>query len=206
MSRSPRQILLDASARLWEGTFIRLDGAGIECERFPTGLEVREVDGSMEAALTYRHTGRVATMRFEEPPAEMEISPQGHWSLGPDKVGPWSCLTELCLVHGERRRRVVVRHGAERLEAVVLVVEARPGAQEAPPPAPHRVRRQPAAVGSQELWQLEATLQLETTNPRLPDEPLITELCWTPEPGITHRLQRAYGPHGLPLPPLAALA
>ena len=75
-----------------------------------------------------------------------------------------------------------------------------------PAPAPHRVRRQPAAVGSQELWQLEATLQLETTNPRLPYEPLITELCWTPEPGITHRLQRAYGPHGLPLPPLAALA
>ena len=146
MSRSPRQILLDASARLWEGTFIRLDGAGIECERFPTGLEVLEVDGSVEAALTYRHTGRVATMRFEEPPAEMEISPQGHWSLGPDKVGPWSCLTELCLVHGERRRRVVVRHGAERLEAVVLVVEARPGAPSGASPACRR--RQPGVVAA----------------------------------------------------------
>ncbi|WP_094512631.1 DUF3598 family protein [Synechococcus sp. MW101C3] len=205
MPRSPRQILLDASAGLWEGTFIRLDGAGIEAERFPTGLEVREVDGNVEAALTYRHTGRVATMRFQEPPAEMEISPQGHWSLGPDKVGPWSCLTELCLVHGERRRRVVVRHGAERLEAVVLVVEARPGLQEAAPAAPHRVRRQPAG-GSRELWQLEANLQLETTNPRLPGEPLITELRWTPEPGLVHHLQRAYGPHGLPLSQLAALA
>lgn len=130
-----RSTLLGRNAGHWEGTFIRLDDEGLESERFGTQLQVQDTRGQIEAALTYLNTGKVATMRFAEPPALMAISPEGHWSLGPDKTGPWPAVMELCLVDGQRRRRVVVRHGAKQLESVVLVVEARPGVVD-PAPAP----------------------------------------------------------------------
>lgn len=76
-------------------------------------------------------------MRFQEPPVKMQIDPlRGHWSLGPDRIGPWTWISELALVHGDQRRRVVVRHGAERLESLVVVVEGRPGQKLALPAAP----------------------------------------------------------------------
>ncbi|MFS6827361.1 hypothetical protein [Cyanobium sp. ATX-6F1] len=131
-----RSVLLAHNAGVWEGCFIRLDGRGVESERFGTRLLVQESGGQIEAALTYLNTGKVATMGFAEPPDLMAISPEGHWSLGPDRTGPWFAVMELCLVDGERRRRVVVRHGAERLESVVVVVEARPGLADPAPAAP----------------------------------------------------------------------
>jgi hypothetical protein len=199
-STDRRAALLDRNAGLWEGTFIRLDGEGRELERFPTSLAVSEEAGTISAALTYRHTGRVATMRFAEPPAEMAIDPAGHWSLGPDRTGPWPCLTELCLVAGERRRRVVVRHGAERLEAVVLVCEGRPGGSEHGPAAPLQARIQalPGSPG-RVLWQLEPGVELDTVAVRGADTALISELRWRPEGRDWLTIRRGYGANGLPL-------
>jgi hypothetical protein len=136
-----RSALLAFNAGLWEGSFIRLDGRGHEVERFDSHLEVSEAapgdrsdprQGEITAALTNRSSGQVRTMRFLEPPAEMQIDPlAGHWSLGPDRIGPWPWVSELALVHGDQRRRVVVRHGAEQLECLVVVVEGRPGQKRA---------------------------------------------------------------------------
>ncbi len=121
-----RSALLTFNAGFWEGSFIRLDGRGHDVERFASQLEVREAapvngsglaPGEITAAHTNRSSGYLRTMRFPEPPAEMQIDPLGgHWSQGPDRIGPWPWVSELAPVHGDHRRRVVVRHGAERLE------------------------------------------------------------------------------------------
>ena len=162
---------------------------------------MHETDGQIEAALTYLNTGKVATMRFAEPPALMAISPDGHWSLGPDKTGPWPAVMELCLVDGDRRRRVVVRHGAERLESVVVVVEARPGVVD-PAPAPLlRAAVLPVGDGSGSgCWKLTDDLTLTTALERRFGDPLVVRLCWRPEPGRELVLERAYGANGLPQP------
>lgn len=196
-----RSTLLGRNAGQWEGTFIRLDDQGLESERFGTSLNVTETDGQIEAALTYLNTGKVATMRFAEPPALMAISPDGHWSLGPDKTGPWPAVMELCLVDGDRRRRVVVRHGAERLESVVVVVEARPGVVDPAPAPPLRARVLPGSDGSGSgCWQLTDDLTLTTALERRFGEPLAVRLCWSPLPGRELVLERIHGANGLPQP------
>jgi hypothetical protein len=88
-------------------------------------------------------------MDFDEPPAEMQISPEGHWSLGRDRIGngAWPWVSELCLVWDERRRRAVIRHGSERLESLVVVSEARPGMEEPIPSAPLQAFASPALPG-----------------------------------------------------------
>ncbi len=68
-----RDRLLEASAGLWVGSFIRLGPDGKERERFPTRLLVHELDGESEAALTDVRTGREAKVRFADPPVGMEI-------------------------------------------------------------------------------------------------------------------------------------
>jgi hypothetical protein len=194
-----RATLLEHSAGPWEGTFIRLDGQGLESERFGTQLQVQDTGGQIEAALTYLNTGKVATMRFAEPPELMAISPEGHWSLGPDRTGPWPAVMELCLVDGDRRRRLVVRHSAERLESVVLVVESRPGVVDPPPAAPLRARLLVDDDGSgRGCWQLTDQLSLSTALERRTGEPLAVKLCWQPLAGRQLVLERAYGAHGLP--------
>jgi hypothetical protein len=197
-----RATLLARNAGHWEGSFIRLDGQGLESERFGTRLHVRETDGQIEAALTYVNTGKVATMRFAEPPALMAISPDGHWSLGPDKTGPWPAVMELCLVDGQRRRRLVVRHGAERLESVVVVVEARPGAVDPAPLPPLRARVLPGMNGSGSVcWELTDDLTLTTALERRFGEPLAVRLSWRrPLAGRELVLERIYGANGLPQP------
>jgi hypothetical protein len=118
-STGARERLMGPNGGRWDGTFIRCGADGQEQERFPTSLQVTDTGGAIEAALTYCHTGQVRSMRFQEPPPEMQIAPSGHWSLGPDRIGPWPWFAELCLVHGDRRRRVVLRHGSADLETFV---------------------------------------------------------------------------------------
>lgn len=196
-----RATLLARNAGHWEGSFIRLDSQGLESERFGTRLHVHETGGQIEAALTYLNTGKVATMRFAEPPTLMTISPDGHWSLGPDKTGPWPAVMELCLVDGQRRRRLVVRHGAERLESVVVVVEARPGVVDPAPAAPLRATVLPVGDGSGlGCWQLTDDISLTTALERRVGDPLAVRLCWRPQPGRELVLERAYGANGLPQP------
>ena len=142
---SPPATLLAHNAGVWEGTFVRLEGRpegeALEIERFASRLVVEHQGGTVDASLTNLDSGNVRSMRFAEPPAEMQISPEGHWSLGPDRIGSWPWVSELCLTAGDHRRRAVVRLEGERLISLVVVIEARPGLSDPPPPAPCACRR-----------------------------------------------------------------
>ena len=191
-STGARERLMGPNGGRWDGTFIRCGADGQEQERFPTSLQVTDTGGAIEAALTYCHTGQVRSMRFQEPPPEMQIAPSGHWSLGPDRIGPWPWFAELCLVHGDRRRRVVLRHGSADLETFVLVVEARPGVVD---PAPEPLLAvQLLGPGH---WCVQPGLELATVMGRQLGDPVACLLRWRPEPGIALELVRRYGASGL---------
>jgi len=193
-----RATLLRHNAGVWQGTFIRLDGQGREQERFASHLEVAERQGPIHADLTNRSSGTVRSMQFDQPPAEMQISPAGHWSLGPDRIGPWPWVCELCLVWGAQRRRIVVRHSLRDLESLVLVSEGRPGHEPTPPAAPLLVRPQ-TVERHHRLWRLEQQPDVTVTT-MASREPGIAEavsLRWEPEPGIALSLMRRYDAFGL---------
>ena len=199
-----RATLLAHNAGVWEGTFVRFDGQGREQERFASHLEVLEREGTIEAALTNGSSGQVRRMAFQEPPAEMQIAPPGHWSLGPDRIGAWPWVAELCLVAGPRRRRVVVRHGGEGLELLVVVVEGRPGV-EREPPAPWALTSRLLPAGGEgqpprRLWCPDPSLEIETVEGRRGQGPERVRLCWHPAGGEPLSLSRAYGPYGNLLP------
>ena len=201
-----RRQLLAHNAGIWEGQFVRLDASGQEQERFASHLLVEDTDGQIEASLTNRNSGEVRRMAFREPPAEMQISPQGHWSLGPDRIGPWPWVSELCLVHGEQRRRAVVRLGSEQPESLVIVWEGRPQQAEPPPAAP--LRAWPAAPADQAIagqqgqtiWTIAAGLELVTPDRRLGGSPQSVALRWQPQPGLQLEIQRSYDAYGNLLP------
>jgi hypothetical protein len=193
-----RFTLLRHNAGIWQGTFIRLDGQGCEQERFGSHLEVAERQGTIHADLTNRSSGRVRSMQFDQPPAEMQISPAGHWSLGPNRIGPWSWVCELCLVWGEQRRRIVVRHGLGDLETLVLVSEGRPGHEPTPPASPLQVLPQ-SVDPHHRLWRLEQqpSVTVTTMAGREPGLAEAVSLMWEPEPGIALSLVRRYDAFGL---------
>ena len=199
---SRRSTLLAHNAGSWQGTFIRLDGSGRELERFPSSLQVEERDALIVASLTNGSTGVVRTMEFQEPPAEMQIAAAGHWSLGPDRIGPWPWVTELCLVHGNRRRRVVVRHGSDTIESVVLVSEGRPGCGDAPPPAPHSAPVLQRSEGSdQTTWLLEDSptdrVELQLMARRSFGMPQGVTLRWQPASSPWLEIGRSHGASGM---------
>jgi hypothetical protein len=190
-----RATLLTRNAGTWEGSFVRLeaqaDGEALEVERFASRLVVEDRDGTVDASLTNLSSGNVRSMRFAEPPAEMQITAEGHWSLGPDRIGAWPWVCELCLTAAERRRRAVVRLEGERLISLVVVVEARPGISDPPPVAPVRL---PAIRQAQRwLWRPAPDLELRAANGWV-------ELAWQDQPDQTHRLRRAYSEFGMLLP------
>jgi len=190
-----RATLLAQNAGLWEGTFIRLegqaDGEAVEAERFASRLLVEDRAGTVEADLTNLTSGSVRSMRFTEPPAEMQITAEGHWSLGPDRIGAWPWVCELCLAGGDRRRRVVVRLEGERLISLVVVIEARPGVGDLPSPGPWRLPALRQAGGL--LWRPAPDLEVLAG-------PGLVELLWKPQSGRRCRLARAYTEHGLLAP------
>lgn len=205
-----RTTLLQHNAGLWQGTFIRLDGQGHELDRFASHLEVQElITGTedqdlpeIEAALTNGSTGAVRTMRFREPPSEMQISADGHWSLGPSRIGPWTWVSELCVVLGDRRRRVVIELAAEGLSSLVYVNEGRPGRQDPVPPAPLRLPP-PTTVWQANgvsllRWQPEADVQIDIPLQRQPDQPQLVALQWQPA-WACHgaRIERRHDRYGL---------
>jgi len=200
---SRRDTLLAYNAGIWEGSFIRLNGAGLEKERFASHLVVEETDGVIEAALTNLSAGTVRAMRFEEPPVEMQIRAQGHWSLGPDRVGPWPWVSELCLVWGDQRRRAVIRHNSSGLESLVLVIEGRPQLSPAAldvPPAPLQLRSSPLGplpLGPQQRWSWgNLDVITQATRPAGPSMEAVA-LRWQPAEGIELEIERRYGPSGL---------
>ena len=201
-SSDRRSNLLAHNAGVWEGQFVRLNASGLEQERFASHLLVADTGGLIEASLTNRSSGEVRCMAFREPPAEMQISPQGHWSLGPDRIGPWSWVNELCLVHDEQRRRAVVRLGSEQLESLVVVWEGRPGLADAPPSAPVQAR----ATGSSgsagahapglSTWVIGADLEIVLPTLRRAGSPQSVLLRWQPQPGLLLEIARAYDAYG----------
>jgi hypothetical protein len=204
LSAPPRQRLLEANGGCWEGLFHRLGPDGREIERFSTRLQVSDEDGTIEAALTYLNSDRVVPMRFSEPPAAMQISDAGHWSLGMDRMGPWPWVAELCVVHGERRRRVVLRHGVERLESFTYAREWRPGTDDGGPDTP--LVAVVESIGSEDAggrrWRLDDGVEVIITP--APDEagPVRVTLSWQPSGGPPCRIERRYTPYGL-LEPLS---
>jgi hypothetical protein len=198
---SNRASLLHFNAGIWEGCFIRLDRSGRELERFGSHLDVTDRQGTIHADLTNTVTGTVRSMQFVDPPPEMQISPDGHWSLGPDRIGPWPWVCELSLVWGQRRRRVIVRHDSTSLESLVLVCESRPG-------TPHEAPAGPLQLSGQALnteqWQWfdssSAALQITTQRQRRVGTVERVALSWQPEAGRVLRLERTYNEHGLLVP------
>ena len=195
LSFNPRATLLARNAGVWEGTFVRLagqaDGEAVEVERFASRLVVEDRDGTVDASLTNLTSASVRSMRFAEPPAEMQITAEGHWSLGPDRIGVWPWVCELCLAGGERRRRAVVRLEGERLIALVVVIEARPGIGDPPPPPPWRLPAIRQAEGL--LWRPAPDLEVRVASGWV-------ELAWQQPAGETLRLRRSYSEYGLLLP------
>lgn len=190
-----RATLLIHNAGVWEGTFVRLegqaDGLAVEAERFASRLLVEDRAGTVEAALTNLDSGSVRSMRFAEPPPEMQVTAEGHWSLGPDRIGAWPWVCELCLTAGERRRRAVVRLEGEQLISLVVVIESRPGCVDAPPPSPWRL---PAIrQGESRLWRPAADLEVRAA-------PGWVELAWRRQPGQALCLRRSYSEYGLLVP------
>lgn len=190
-----RATLLAHNAGVWEGSFVRLeaqpDGQAQEVERFASRLLVEDRAGTVDASLTNLDSGNVRSMRFAEPPAEMQITAEGHWSLGPDRIGAWPWVCELCLVDGERRRRVVVRLEGERLISLVVVIEARPGIGDAAATAPWRLPAVRQAGGL--LWRPAPDLEVQAG-------PRGVELIWQSQPDRRCRLSRAYTEFGMLAP------
>lgn len=201
LSVNCRTTLLAHNAGIWEGTFVRLtghaDGEAVELERFASRLLVDERDGMVQADLTNLSSGTVRSMAFADPPAEMQITADGHWSLGPDRIGSWPWVCELCLAGGERRRRAVVRLEGERLVSLVVVIEARPGCTDPPPAPPWRLPAIRQAEGL--LWRPAADLEVRAASGWV-------ELAWQVQPGQALRLRRAYSDYGLLLPLESAAA
>ena len=205
LSTSPRQRLLEVNGGCWEGLFVRLGPEGREIERFPTRLLVTDQDGSIEAALTYLSSGRTVPMRFSEPPAAMQISDAGHWSLGIDRTGPWPWIAELCVAHGDRRRRIVLRHGVDSLESLTYAREWRPGVPEAGPDTPLVARMQTSAANGQTTarWWLDDNVEVEIVHHPTQPGPVQVTLSWQVDADVRCRIERRYSSYGL-LEPLAA--
>jgi hypothetical protein len=205
LSTSPRQRLLEVNGGCWEGLFVRLGPEGREIERFPTRLLVTDQDGSIEAALTYLSSGRTVPMRFSEPPAAMQISDAGHWSLGIDRTGPWPWIAELCVAHGDRRRRIVLRHGVDSVESLTYAMEWRPGLADAAPATPLVASLQ--AIGADGAtatrWSLDGNVEVVIVHSPNQPGPVQVTLSWEVDAEVRCRIERRYSAYGL-LEPLAA--
>ena len=205
LSAPPRQRLLEVNGGCWEGLFARLGPDGREIERFPTRLRVSDEDGTIEAALTYLNSGRVVPMRFSEPPAAMQISTAGHWSLGIDRTGPWPWIAELCVAHGDRRRRIVLRHGLDSLESLTYAREWRPGLADAGPATPLVASLQTIGAdgATATRWSLDGNVEVVIVHSPGQPGPVQVTLSWQVDADVRCRIERRYSAYGL-LEPLAA--
>ncbi len=198
----PRAALLQHNIGQWAGCFIRFNGDGLEQERFPTSLSVKDSDGLIQACLTYQHTGQQRSMSFQTLPASMQVSPDGGWSLGPTSITPWSWVAELCVVHQRERRRIVVRHGVSGLEQVVYVVETE-GSRT--PEAPvQRLRCRTRSAAELVIWEPEDGVELLLDQrDRQTGDATACGLRWTLPGGIVRQMVRRYDTQGglLPLSP-----
>ncbi|TGG89957.1 MAG: hypothetical protein ERJ67_11680 [Aphanocapsa feldmannii 277cV] len=194
-----REILLARNGGRWHGTFIRLDATGREETRFFSVLLLEERSGQIEATLVNRISGKTSSMVFSDLPAEMQLDTAGHWSLGPERVGASAWVTELCVVAGDCRRRTVVRHGLDRLESIVYVMEARPGVLQPVLPEPLQVCPQLKRQGPMGLlcFHPEPGVEIATLEGPRPGAAIHCTLRWRQPDGTLLSFARSYGPDGL---------
>lgn len=106
-----------------------------------------------------------------------------------DRMGPWPWIAELCVVHGERRRGIVLRHGVEGARASPTSGNGGPASPTAAP-----ARR----------WRLDDDVEMVIA-PAPGGQPgsVRVTLHWQPAAGPPCRIGRRYTPYGLlePLPP-----
>ncbi len=194
-----RAALLQHNSGRWAGCFIRLNGDGHEQARFPTSLSVKESDGLIQTCLSYEHTGQQRSMTFQTLPPTMQVSPNGGWSLGPASITPWNWVAELCVVHQQERRRIVVRHGVSGLEQVVYVVEIE-GTRK--PEAPTEPLQCPAHSAEDLLiWEPEEGVELLLDQrDRQTGDATACGLRWTLPDGTVRQMVRRYDTKGDLLP------
>ena len=194
-----RQTLLTFNSGIWQGCFVHLDHNGVEQKRFSTSLDVTDTAGVIQASLTNLHTGRCQSMSFRELPVEMQLTETGDWSLGPARVGPLPWVTELCVVTGEERRRLIASHGVKAVERIVYVRESRLPQGVVPIAQPLDVSIKPR--GSLQIWQVDGDVELLVDpKPRGSQEGALCGLRWHhPREGI-QQVVRRYSPGGTLLP------
>lgn len=200
-----RSTLLQFNNGCWDSLFIRFDRDGLELERFPCRLQVLEQGEMICSTLTYLETGKTGQMRFLEPPAEMQITSEGHWSLGPTQLAPESWVAEFCLGRGGQRRRAVIRHGSRGLESMVLIREWRSGST--PVTTPPELTLQPAdvntpALGGLQAWSWCEEVTLLAMAECQPGQPQLCGLRWHQAGGPPLEILRRHDETGqlLPLP------
>ena len=194
-----RAALLQHNIGRWAGCFIRLNGDGHEQTRFPTSLSVKECDGLIQACLSYEHTGQQRSMTFQTLPPSMQVSPNGGWSLGPTSITPRSWVAELCVVHQQERRRIVVRHGVSGLEQVVYIVEIEGTRKPEALKEPLQCRAHSAA--DLLIWEPEEGVELLLDQrDRQAGDATACGLRWTLADGTVRQMVRRYGANGGLLP------
>lgn len=197
----PRAALLQHNSGSWQGCFIRLRADGSEDDRFSTTLSVQDVEGVIQTRLTYLDSGQQRSMNFRELPHTMQVCPSGGWSLGPGSITPFHWVGEICVVRGEERRRIVVRHGACGLDQVVYVIETK-GSKPPEPPRPP-LQCQIESQGDWSLWRPEPNVELLLdTRQRSTGDSTVCGLRWVGIEGEERQMVRRYDTNGM-LQPLS---
>ena len=201
VNHDPRAALLQHNSGRWQGCFIRLRADGSENDRFNTTLSVEDVDGVIQTKLTYLNSGQQRSMNFLELPYTMQVSPAGGWTLGPSSITPFNWVGEMCVVRGEERRRIVVRHGASGLDQVVYVIEAKGSTPPEPPRIP--VQCQMEKQGDWSVWRPEPDVELLLdTRQRSTGDTTVCGLRWISIEGDRRQIVRRYDANGM-LQPLS---
>ena len=195
----PRDSLLLHNSGFWQGCFVRLDHTGKEQERFPTALVVKEAEGFIQTCLTYKQSGRQQSMNFSSLPSSMQVTQTGDWSTGPSYITPWNWVAELCVVNQQQRRRMIVRHGANGLDRVIYVVEAKQGTVQ--PELSQPLHCQSISFGSLLSWSPEPGVEL-FLDPRDRQQGDLTGcgIRWCDHNEITHQILRQYDATGVLTP------
>ena len=192
----PLSNLIAHNSGCWHGWFMRLNEAGSEQERFPTQLEVQAKGAAFEACLTYLNSGQQRRMQFSTLPSTMQVNSMGCWSLGPLSITPWNWVGELCVVVGQQRRRIIVRHSTSGIQEVVYVREAQDKSLAIAASQPLQCSIQSA--GPYGLWTPEPGVDLLIdSRQRQMGDATCCGLRWAHPNGETSTIVRRYGADGM---------
>ena len=153
-------MLINYNQGEWSCLFARFNPHGLECDRFMCTLSVQEEFDLITAKLTYLESGKTKAVSFYEPPEEMQIAEGGHWSSGPKNISLSNWVTELCLCDTNERRRAVLQHHSEGIEAITLIWEWRTSRPDLEPILPNQIQliRLEGMLAGQATWSFENQL------------------------------------------------